>query len=101
MFQCPGTAETKGTFGDGIAWPKCVTESICPVDTLPEPDAASGLQIKPRKGNILLGEYAIYECIRRKEFYEMNIVSRSKSILAYKTEKLSSTFSKTQTQTII
>ena len=78
-FQCPGTNGRK--FNESLydnttnVWPKCELQKTCPLDSLPAPDSASGLQLQQRKGNILVGEHAIYECMRRSEFFEMNIVS--------------------------
>lgn len=50
------------------SFPKCVTEETC--NTLPAPDAASGLRIKDGVSKVKIGEKAIYECIDRATFSE-------------------------------
>ncbi len=54
-------------------WPECYLEPTC--TNLAEPAPTSGMQRATEGDKVKLGDYVVYECTRRDEFFEVSTVS--------------------------
>jgi hypothetical protein len=72
MFEIPcevGVYNFNTDLADGTGWPTCQIEPIC--DNLPNPPEASQM-IKATEGDsVRLGDYVVYECEKKDEYWEI------------------------------